>query len=41
MHTNLILTGGAITLPQWGKLWLALLNLYDWDGVNPMPADLW
>ncbi|KAK6465064.1 lanosterol synthase [Scheffersomyces coipomensis] len=33
--------GGAIKNPHWGKSWLALLNLYDWDGVNPAPPELW
>ena len=34
-------TGGAIGVPQWGKYWLSCLNLYDWDGVNPVPPELW
>lgn len=33
--------GGAIGVPQWGKHWLSCLNLYDWDGVNPVPPELW
>lgn len=33
--------GGAIGAPHWGKIYLALLNLYDWDGVNPAPPELW
>ncbi|KAK6204358.1 lanosterol synthase [Scheffersomyces amazonensis] len=33
--------GGAIKNPHWGKSWLAILNLYDWDGVNPAPPELW
>lgn len=33
--------GGAPYMPQWGKFWLACLNLYDWDGVNPMSPELW
>ncbi|KAF6009212.1 hypothetical protein HII12_003790 [Brettanomyces bruxellensis] len=32
--------GGAIGCPHWGKMWLALLNLYSWDGVNPAPTEL-
>lgn len=32
--------GGAIGCPHWGKAWLAVLNLYDWDGVNPAPTEL-
>ncbi|WPK25266.1 hypothetical protein PUMCH_002577 [Australozyma saopauloensis] len=33
--------GGAIGLPHWGKAWLALLNLFGWEGVNPAPPELW
>ncbi|KAJ5088546.1 terpene synthase [Penicillium angulare] len=33
--------GGAIGNPQWGKVWLALLNLYSWSGVNPIPPEFW
>ncbi|KAF6051155.1 Lanosterol synthase [Candida parapsilosis] len=33
--------GGAIRNPHWGKAWLAVLNLYDWEGVNPAPPELW
>ncbi|KAK4237660.1 terpenoid cyclases/protein prenyltransferase alpha-alpha toroid [Achaetomium macrosporum] len=37
----LLSLGGATGLPQWGKIWLACLNLYEWDGVNCIPVDLW
>lgn len=33
--------GGAIANPHWGKAWLAVLNLYKWEGVNPAPPELW
>ncbi|EEB05605.1 lanosterol synthase Erg7 [Schizosaccharomyces japonicus yFS275] len=33
--------GGAIGAPHWGKFWLACLNVYSWDGVNPIPPELW
>lgn len=33
--------GGALGNPHWGKSWLALLNLYGWEGVNPAPPELW
>lgn len=33
--------GGAIGAPHWGKAWLALLNLFGWEGVNPAPPELW
>ncbi|KAK1855411.1 oxidosqualene:lanosterol cyclase [Colletotrichum chrysophilum] len=37
----LLSLGGVAGMPQWGKIWLACLNLYDWDGVNCIPVDLW
>lgn len=33
--------GGALYSPQWGKAWLSLLNCYRWEGVNPIPPELW
>ncbi|KAF1970506.1 terpene synthase [Bimuria novae-zelandiae CBS 107.79] len=33
--------GGAVAVPQWGRYWLALLNLYEWEGVQPVPSELW
>ncbi|EGN92185.1 hypothetical protein SERLA73DRAFT_99556 [Serpula lacrymans var. lacrymans S7.3] len=33
--------GGAAASPAWGKFWLAVLNVYDWEGLNPVPAELW
>ncbi|KAJ7695093.1 terpenoid cyclases/protein prenyltransferase alpha-alpha toroid [Mycena rosella] len=33
--------GGATAIPAWGKFWLSLLNVYDWDGNNPVPPELW
>ena len=33
--------GGAAGIPAWGKFWLAVLNVYDWEGVNPIPPELW
>ena len=32
---------GVLNIPTWGKFWLALLNLYDWQGVNPVLPELW
>lgn len=28
-------------IPSWGKFWLALLNLYDWNGLNAVLPELW
>lgn len=33
--------GGATKVPSWGKLWLALVNVYGWEGVNPILPELW
>ncbi|KAI6044261.1 terpenoid cyclases/protein prenyltransferase alpha-alpha toroid [Pisolithus marmoratus] len=33
--------GGAAGTPAWGKFWLAVFNVYDWEGVNPIPPELW
>lgn len=33
--------GGVIPIPSWGKFWLAMLNLYDWQGVNPILPEIW
>jgi squalene cyclase len=27
--------------PQWGKFWLAAVGAYAWEGVNPLPPELW
>ena len=32
---------GVHRIPSWGKFWLALLNLYDWRGLNPILPELW
>lgn len=37
----LLSLGGGVGIPQWGKIWLACLNLYKWEGVNCIPTDLW
>lgn len=33
--------GGATHVPSWGKFWLAVLGVYDWMGMNPMPPEMW
>ncbi|KAL4902244.1 hypothetical protein BDW74DRAFT_186967 [Aspergillus multicolor] len=33
--------GGAVRLPSWAKLWLALLGLYEWEGTDPYPVEMW
>ena len=32
---------GVASIPSWGKFWLAMMNLYGWDGVNPVSPELW
>lgn len=31
----------VLTLPTWGRVWLALLDVYAWEGVHPMPVWVW
>ncbi|WEJ96510.1 Lanosterol synthase (Oxidosqualene--lanosterol cyclase) [Yamadazyma tenuis] len=33
--------GGALGNPHWGKVWLSILGLYEYEGVNPAPPELW
>ncbi|HEX5657259.1 MAG TPA: terpene cyclase/mutase family protein [Polyangiales bacterium] len=33
--------GGPLAAASWGKFCLALLNLYDYRGMNPVPPELW
>ncbi|KAF2733119.1 terpene synthase [Polyplosphaeria fusca] len=35
------LAGGAALAPQWGRYWLSALNLYKWEGVQPVPSEMW
>jgi squalene/oxidosqualene cyclase-like protein len=37
----LLALGGAEGIPTWGKFWLAVLGVYRWEGVNPLPPELW
>src|SRR5262249_51204390 len=31
---------GVAAIPSWGKLWLAFLDLYPYDGITPVPPEL-
>jgi squalene/oxidosqualene cyclase-like protein len=31
--------GGVAAIPSWGRMWLALLGLYDYSGINPVPPE--
>lgn len=33
--------GGATFIPLWGKFLLSILGVYEWDGHNPLPPELW
>ncbi|KAI8812728.1 terpenoid cyclases/protein prenyltransferase alpha-alpha toroid [Cladochytrium replicatum] len=33
--------GGALASPHWGKFWLSIMNLYQYEGMNPVPPELW
>ncbi|KAL6629498.1 hypothetical protein ACP70R_029263 [Stipagrostis hirtigluma subsp. patula] len=33
--------GGATLMPQWGKIWLSILGVYDWSGNIPFFPELW
>ncbi len=32
---------GVLSIPSWGKFWLALLGLYDWRGMHVPLPELW
>lgn len=32
--------GGVLAIPGWGKFWLAMLGLYGYEGVNPIPPEI-
>src|SRR5688572_27930777 len=32
--------GGVTAVPSWGKFWLAMVGLYEWEGVNSIPPEL-
>jgi len=33
--------GGATGIPSWGKFYLAILNLFDWEGFNSLFPEMW
>ncbi|KZV28816.1 beta-amyrin synthase [Dorcoceras hygrometricum] len=33
--------GGATGIPSWGKAYLSVLGVYDWEGCNPLPVEFW
>jgi squalene/oxidosqualene cyclase-like protein len=33
--------GGAVNTGSWAKFWMAVLGVFEWEGVNSIPAELW
>ncbi|PNT75939.1 hypothetical protein BRADI_1g42000v3 [Brachypodium distachyon] len=33
--------GSASAIPQWGKIWLSVIGLYEWSGNNAIVPELW
>lgn len=33
--------GGATHAPQWAVFWMCVMNVYDWEGCNPIPPEFW
>ncbi|KAL8479841.1 hypothetical protein ACS0TY_026693 [Phlomoides rotata] len=33
--------GGATAIPSWGKVYLSILGVYEWDGCNPLLPEFW
>lgn len=33
-------SGGVMGIPTWGKFWLAILDLYSYEGLNSVPPEL-
>ncbi|XP_070408955.1 lanosterol synthase [Nothobranchius furzeri] len=40
-RNNLHSKGGAVGIPSWGKFWLAVLNVYSWEGMNTLIPEMW
>ncbi|KAI3739352.1 hypothetical protein L2E82_29755 [Cichorium intybus] len=33
--------GDATSIPSWGKVFIAALGVYEWEGCNPLPPEFW
>ncbi|OMH80144.1 Protostadienol synthase A [Zancudomyces culisetae] len=33
--------GSAKAIASWGKFWLSVLGVYEWEGMNPVPPEPW
>jgi lanosterol synthase len=40
-YAGLQFLGGTAASASWAKFWLSILNVYDWEGNNPIPPEIW
>lgn len=40
-RTWILSHGSATAAPQWAKIWLSVIGVYDWSGNNPIIPELW
>ncbi|KAM3209681.1 hypothetical protein ACQJBY_064015 [Aegilops geniculata] len=40
-RTWILSRGSAAAIPQWGKIWLSVIGLYEWSGNNAIIPELW
>ncbi|MCD2452608.1 terpene cyclase/mutase family protein [Methylicorpusculum oleiharenae] len=40
-RTWIKINGGATGIPSWGKFYLSIMNLYDWQGFNSLFPEMW
>ncbi|KAI9715728.1 MAG: hypothetical protein M1828_000743 [Chrysothrix sp. TS-e1954] len=40
-RTALLGMGGAVVMPCWAKFWFCMLRLYEWEGADPYPVEMW
>jgi squalene/oxidosqualene cyclase-like protein len=33
--------GGALYTSSWAKFWLCVLGVYEWEGLPPIPSEMW
>jgi 2,3-oxidosqualene cyclase len=33
--------GGVLSIPTWGKYWLSFIGLYEYEGTNPCPPEMY
>lgn len=40
-HQWILDHGGAVKIPQWGKFYLSIMNVYDWKGNDALLPEMW